>query len=136
MTNKIIKIVLHNSVITLTINILETIMNKIIAILAALSLSAVSFSVFAAPNDAPPAEIQDAPPAQIQKDHVPDSTSNGNYLEPQPDESGASKATQEKDSHSKKTKEGHKNSKPTPAVRGKQTTEEPAEGGIKLDQKK
>lgn len=104
-------------------------MNIIIAIFAALSLSLVSQNIFADTSTA-------VPPEQMQKDKVPDSTSNGNYLEPQPDENGAiQQNTQDQNKHSKKSKTTKKHSGTKPTNRGKQTTETPEDGGMTLEQK-
>ena len=54
-------------------------MNKIQTLLVASVFSTLSIQVYAEPDDS-------GPPAQHQKDVVPNSTKNGNYLETQPRE--------------------------------------------------
>ncbi|MDI1309656.1 MAG: hypothetical protein PSV17_09525 [Methylotenera sp.] len=72
------------------------------------------------------------PPAHIQKNEVPDSTANGNYLEPQPDENGATTNTTDKQ------KRIQMNSKPkgsnaTNLEKSKRLTETPEDGGTKVN---
>lgn len=73
------------------------------------------------------------PPAQIQKNQVPDSTANGNYLEPQPDENGATGNTNDK-----QTKKSHKmkskGAKATNIEKSKNVTEDPTNGGVDVKQ--
>ncbi len=99
-------------------------MNKLSSIIAAVIIACSSIHVNAAPTD-------DAPPAQKQKDQVPDSTANGNYLEPQPDENGATQDTSTKHatSHTKKSK----GSKPTNLEKSKKVTEQPENGGVNVN---
>lgn len=72
--------------------------------------------------------IDTGPPAQLQKDKVLDSTATGNYLEPQPNENGATQNNTDKNKKVKKSKA--KESKPTNLEKSKKVTEEPAEGGM------
>jgi hypothetical protein len=75
--------------------------------------------------------VDSGPPAQQQKDVVPDSTSNGNYLEPQPDENGANNTGNQNQTPDKKSKKHRKAaSKPTNLEKGKSHTESPDEGGV------
>lgn len=93
-------------------------MDKIFTLIALALFTFSSWQVNAAPTD-------DAPPAQIQKDKVPDSTSNGNYLEPQPDENGATP-----NSAGKQNKKGVK---PGNIEKSKKVTEPPEKGGAKVN---
>lgn len=113
-------------------------MKKFIAGIALLSFGVVCTNSFAA---TPEEVMQEGPPVQMQKDKVPDSTSNGNYLEMQPDENGAvtngkeSNTTNSK--HTKKSKYGKKNAgdKSSTMNKGKQTSENPTDGGMTVEQK-
>lgn len=60
-------------------------MTKLKSLILATLISFSSTAVFAAAVD----NNDVVPPAQTQKNQVPNSTSNGNYLESQPDENGA-----------------------------------------------
>lgn len=93
-------------------------MDKVSTLVALVMLSLSSGLVHATPTDV-------TPPTQIQKDKVPDSTSNGNYLEPQPDENGATT----ENSSGKHQKKG---SKPTNIEKSKKVTEPPENGGAKV----
>lgn len=77
------------------------------------------------------ASTGDVPPAQIQKDQVPNSTENGNYLEPQPDENGATGNTKNKQNQKNTSKKG---AKPTNIEKSKRLTEDPASGGTDVKQ--
>ncbi len=66
------------------------------------------------------------PSAQSQKDKVPNSTSNGNYLEPQPDENGAT-------SQGRADKHQLKESRPNNMEKSKRLTEPPESGGTKVN---
>jgi len=94
-------------------------MKKLVLIICASVLSLSSYALLAAPVD-------NAPPVQQQKDQVPDSTNNGNYLENQPDNNGATDTTKKKTS-----------SDPTKASnieKSKKVKEKPENGGINVNQ--
>jgi hypothetical protein len=108
-------------------------MTKLNAILLTASLSLSSVPLFAATVD----NNDVVPPAQIQKDQVPNSTSNGNYLEPQPDENGATTNTNgttnsNADKQYRKDKKAHKGSKPTNLEKSKRF-ESPENGGTTVN---
>lgn len=92
-------------------------MNKIFTGIAIGLLTFSSWQINAAPKD-------EAPPAQLQKDKVPNSTSNGNYLEPQPDENGAATNNASK---------SNKGVKPGNIEKSKKVTEPPEKGGTKVN---
>jgi hypothetical protein len=98
-------------------------MIKLLTFIVASTLTFTSWYISAEPVDS-------GPPAQIQKDHVPDSTANGNYLEPQPDENGATKNSTVTNKKIKKYKA--KVSKPTNLEKSKKVTEDPQAGGMEL----
>lgn len=91
---------------------------KKITLIALTFISIASAQVVAAPP------VEDAPPAQLQKDNVPNSTENGNYLEPQPVDSPDAKPA---DKHQKKDIK-HK-------PKGKNVTEDPKDGGAAVTPK-
>jgi len=93
-------------------------MNKFLIATVAALFSLTSIQAISAPVD-------DGPPAQVQKDAVPDSTKNGNYLEPQPGDTApdAQKADSKKHD-SKKSKS-----------KGKNVTDKPADGGVDVNQR-
>lgn len=64
----------------------DAMMRTLLSILLVSGLALATTTTFAAPPDT------SAPPAQQQKNQVPDSTRNGDYLEPQPDNNGAGNA--------------------------------------------
>jgi hypothetical protein len=107
---------------------MEVIMNIMIVFLVALSLSVISLNICAATQD-------DAYSAQMQKDKVPDSTTNGNYLEPQPDENGAIQQNTKDIDRSKKHKTNKKHAGSKSTNRGQQTAETPEESGLTPEQK-
>ncbi len=72
------------------------------------------------------------PPAQQQKNAVPDSTSTGNYLEPQPDENGANNTGNSNQTTDKKSKKHKKGSKLTNLEKGKSHPESPDSGGVEV----
>jgi hypothetical protein len=103
-------------------------MNYLLTSIVVAALSFTSWSISAEPIDS-------GPPAQTQKDNPPDSTKNGDYLEPQPDNNGATDSTTsttEKNKMVKKHKNKDKSSKPTNMEKSKKVTEEPEEGGVEL----
>ena len=95
-------------------------MIKLITILAASVFTFTSWAIGAEPIDS-------GPPAQLQKDQVPNSTSTGNYLEPQPDENGATQSSTDKKVVKKSTKKG---AKATNIEKSKKVTESPDSGGM------
>ena len=96
-------------------------MNKLHVLIAVSMISFVSVQVMAAPPAVP---AQEGHPAQLQKDQVPNSTENGNYLEPQPTENHDAKPA---DKHHKK--DGKNKTK------GKNVTEQPKDGGANVTPK-
>jgi hypothetical protein len=98
-------------------------MNYLLTSIVVAALSFTSWSISAEPIDS-------GPPAQTQKDNPPDSTKSGDFLEPQPDNNGATDSTTEKNKMVKKHKD--KSSKPTNMEKSKKVTEEPEEGGVEL----
>jgi hypothetical protein len=93
-------------------------MKKLISIIFVSVLSLSSYSLMAAGTS-------DGPPAQQQKDQVPDSTKNGNYLESQPDNNGATEATKKK---------GQSNpAKASNVEKGKKVKEKPENGGMNIN---
>lgn len=72
-------------------------------------------------------------PGQAQKNQVPDSTKNGDFLEPQPDENGATQNTTGNDaknsSMDKKMGKKHNNSNAKNINKSSRFKKEPAEGG-------
>ncbi|MBA3696833.1 MAG: hypothetical protein H0W85_08800 [Methylotenera sp.] len=75
------------------------------------------------------------PPAQMQKNQVPDSTANGNYLEPQPDENGATANTTDKQTNKQKShKMKSKGSKATNIEKSNRFSETPENGGTDVKQ--
>ena len=93
-------------------------MKKLLTIIATTLFSLASIHPMAAPVD-------EGPPAQIQKDTVPDTTKNGNYLEPQPLEN--------QDVKQNDRKADTKNSKVKP--KGKNVTNKPENGGVEVNPK-
>lgn len=104
-------------------------MNKLYALIAATLISIPSAQVMAAAVD----NNDVVPPAQVQKNQVPDSTANGNYLEPQPDENGATSNTTDKQAQ-KSHKAKSKGSKATNIEKSKRLTETPENGGTDVKQ--
>ncbi|MCB5184454.1 hypothetical protein LG201_04480 [Methylobacillus gramineus] len=94
-------------------------MPKFVLILTGALLAGASTCIFADP-------VADAPPAHKQKTQVPDSTSNGNYLEPQ--EKGA-------DSKHDKKHEKDVGTTPSNSQKGERFKKEPNDGGTDLKQK-
>lgn len=108
-------------------------MNKLYALIAATFIAVPSGQVMAAAVD----NNDVVPPAQIQKNQVPDSTKNGNYLEPQPDENGATGSTTDKqpDKQAQKShKAKSKGAKATNIEKSKKVTEPPESGGVEVKQ--
>ncbi len=106
-------------------------MNKLYALITATFIAIPSSQVMAAAVD----NNDVVPPAQIQKNQVPDSTSNGNYLEPQPDENGATANTTDKqmDKQAQKShKAKSKGAKATNIEKSKRMTETPENGGTEV----
>lgn len=66
------------------------------------------------------ATVEEVHPAQTQKNQVPDTTENGNYLETQPVEN-----------HDGKAGDAQQNSK----AKGKNVTDKPKDGGVKVKPK-
>lgn len=97
-------------------------MNKISTLLIALILGSSSTALMAA--DTP----SNAPPAHKEAHKAPASDSQGNYLEAQPDENGAT-GTSANNANST----GKKNAKATNIERGKNHTDSPESGGAKVD---
>ncbi len=95
-------------------------MNKLHTLVAATFITFSAAQAYAAPADVPASEV---PPAHIQKDQVPNSTENGNYLEPQATEDGAKPA----DKHHQKDGK-HK-------AKGKNVTTPPKDGGAEVTPK-
>ncbi|WP_047537181.1 hypothetical protein [Methylotenera versatilis] len=93
-------------------------MNRLQTLIAVTFISFTSAQVIAAPVD-------EGPPAQTQKDKVPEATDHGNYLEPQPVENSDAKQTGDK--HHKKDNKNR--------PKGKNTTEQPKDGGVDVNQK-
>jgi hypothetical protein len=78
------------------------------------------------------------PPAQQQKNEVSPSTTHGDYLEPQPDENGATAKgnnANSTDQKAHKAKKSKSNAKPANTEKGKSHTEEPESGGVEVQQK-
>lgn len=107
--------------------------------LHAIALAAiVSFS--ACPVMAAAVDNNDVvPPAQVQKNQVPDSTANGNYLETQPDENGATGSTTDKQNstmnkHNYKSGKNKKGAKATNVEKSKRFTDTPENGGTEVKQ--
>ena len=71
--------------------------------------------------------VDSGPPAQQQKDQVPNSTSTGNYLEPQVDENGATQNSTDKKAVKNSTQKGVK---ATNIEKSKKVTETPDSGGM------
>lgn len=112
---------------------LENMMTKLNTIVIATLLSFSSAPLLAAAVD----NNDVVPPAQTQKNEVPNSTSNGNYLETQPDENGATDSTNgttnsnaNKQYH--KDKKTNKGSKPTNLEKSKRF-ESPENGGTTVN---
>ena len=97
-------------------------MNKLQVLIAASFISVASLQAVAAPQAVP---ADEAHPAQLQKDQVPNSTENGNYLEPQATENHDAKPA---DKHHKKDAKN----KP----KGKHVTEQPKDGGVEVSPNK
>jgi len=94
-------------------------MNRLISIILVSVLSLSAYPLMAA-------TVDDGPPVQQQKDQVPDSTRNGNYLESQPDNNGATDTSKKKAS-----------SNPTKASnieKSKKVKEKPENGGINVNE--
>ena len=99
-------------------------MNKLTTALLASAFAFSTTGVMAAdtPDNAPP---------EIKKAHqTPESTSQGNYLENQPDENGATGT-----SNNNAKGSGKKNAKATNIEKGKNHTDSPENGGAKVDSK-
>jgi hypothetical protein len=95
-------------------------MNKLLTALLACVFVSVSMGAVAAPDN--------PPPVHEQKNHVPDSTKNGNYLESQPDNNGSTGSTTGHDAS------GQKNSKASNIEHSKKVKEKPADGGVNVNQ--
>ena len=106
-------------------------MKKLQTLIAASFLCISSTAIYAAPDNVPGGDV---PPAQMQKDNVPNSTENGNYLEPQPsdastDANATSKHKSQKDSKKDKMHKDKLMKDKKMGTEGKNTTEDPASGG-------
>lgn len=135
-------------------------MKKLISIFAISALGLCSLNVNAgATNDMPAADkmpaTTDMPaatempadaglkPGQAQKNQVPDSTKNGDFLEPQPDENGATQNTTGNDTKNsnmdkkmdKKMGKKHSNSNAKNVNKSSRFKKEPAEGGTDVKTK-
>ena len=89
-------------------------MNKLLSTMLACVFACASTFALAAPEVTPP-------PAQQQKDQVPDSTSNGNYLKPQPnDNAGSAQDT---------PRSGNPQAHPAAKEKSKRFHEKPEDGG-------
>ncbi len=91
-------------------------MKKLLFIVLASTLTCSMTAALAAPADT-------APPVQQQKNQVPQTPQNGDYLEPQPDNNAASSDTQGKSGSD------HKQSKPGSLEKSKRFHEKPQDGG-------
>lgn len=100
-------------------------MNKPYVLITAILIAIPSAHVFATEMNSKDA----TPPAQMERNTAPDSTKNGDYLEPQPDENGALSNTKDKHSQ-KKHKDKSKNAKPSNIEKSKKVTEDPDNGGM------
>lgn len=98
-------------------------MIKLLTFITASTLTFTSWSLCAEP-------IGSEPPAQIQKNHTPDSTATGSYLEPQPDKNGATKNSSANDKNIKEHKA--KVSKATNLEKSKKVTVAPKGDGMLL----
>ena len=99
-------------------------MNKLTTALLASAFAFSTTIVMAA--DTP----DNAPPVHKEAHKSPDSTSQGNYLENQPDENGATGTSNNNDKGT-----GKKNAKATNLEKGKNHTDSPESGGAKVDSK-
>ncbi len=99
-------------------------MNKLITALLASTFAFSTAGAMAA--DTP----DNAPPVHKEAHKSPESTNQGNYLENQPDENGA---TGNSSNNAKGT--GKKNAKATNIEKGKNHTDSPESGGAKVDSK-
>ena|SRR3954470_19324785 len=104
-------------------------MKKLYALIAASVLAIPSTQILAAAVD----NNDVVPPAQVQKNQVPNSTANGDYLEAQPDENGATGNTSDK--QNQKSHQGkNKGAKATNIEKSKRLTESPENGGTNVKQ--
>lgn len=86
-------------------------------------LTVLLASAFAFSTGLTVAEAADAgPPAQQQKNQVPDTNQNGNYLEAQPDNNGGTNANQKQGTSSKQSKPGN-------MEKSKRFQQDPKQGG-------
>ncbi|WP_223261258.1 hypothetical protein [Methylophilus medardicus] len=92
-------------------------MKKHLSIVFAGLLMTATTSVWAAPAD-------NVPPTQQQKNQVPDTNQNGNYLEPQADNNNAAS-----DPQSQKQSGANKTNKPANVEKSKRFHEKPQDGG-------
>ena len=100
-------------------------MKKLLSILLASTFLCSMTVAFAAPPD-------NAPPAQQQKNQVPDTHQNGDYLEPQPDNNNAA-TTGNSDTQGRQGV-GNKQSKPGNVEKSKRFHEKPQDGGTGVKQ--
>lgn len=108
-------------------------MNKLQTLIAASLLCITSTAVYAAPDNVPGGDV---PPAQQQKDNVPNSTENGNFLEPQPaDASTDANATSKHKNQKGMNKKDKMMKDKKMGTEGKNTTEDPASGGADVKTK-
>lgn len=96
-------------------------MNKLLSTMLACVFACVSIFAVAAPEVPPP-------PAHQQKNQVPDSTGNGNYLESQPDNNGATGTT------TGRQPSDQQRSKASNIEKSKKVKEKPADGGVNVNQ--
>lgn len=109
-------------------------MYKLQTLIAASFLCITSTAVYAAPDNVPGGDM---PPAQMQKDNVPNSTENGNFLEPQPADAStdANATNKHKNQLGNKKDQMHKDKMMKDkkmGTEGKNTTEDPANGGANV----
>ncbi len=106
------------------ISFMEIYMNKLYTLLLASVISTFSVQVYSEPVDG-------NPPAQNQKEILPNSTENGNYLEKQPADSTDTNTSNEQHNVNKDSNHHTIKSK----SKGKNTSDKPKHGGVEVNAK-
>lgn len=100
-------------------------MKKTLPILLTVLLSGVLTTAWAAPDNVAPESV---PPAHKQKNQVPDTTHNGDYLERQPNNNNPAKSSANQDT-------GNQTSRPSNMEKSKRFKKDPEQGGTDVNQR-
>lgn len=101
-------------------------MKKILSILLTAFLSGALTTVWAAPDNVAPENV---PPAHKQKNQVPDTTHNGDYLERQPNNNNPAKGS------ANQQDTGNQPSKASNMEKSKRFHKDPEQGGTDVNQR-